>query len=221
MIVRTGATAAAIALAFSAAASAQSDEGFFIGGKVSTLGLGGEAGYVFNDTFTVRVSATGYTYETDQTLDDIDSSVDLGLGAYGLIVDYHPFRNAFYVSAGAFANQNEVDTLATPANPVEIGNTTYTPAQIGTVYGNGSFDDFAPYLGLGGAWIFGDGGWEFAAEAGAYFQGSPTITYRADGALANDPAFQADLQAEAARAQGDLEEFDTYPVVSLMLRRRF
>lgn len=212
---------AAATLALPSAASAQSGEGFFVGGKVSTLGLGAEAGYRFNRLVTVRASATGYTYETDQTLDDIDSSVDLGLGAYGVILDYHPFANAFYVSAGAFANQNEVDTLATPANPVEIGNTTYTPAEIGTVYGNGSFDDFAPYAGIGGAWAFGDGGWEFAAEAGAYFQGSPEITYRADGQLANDPSFQADLRAEAARAQGDLEEYDTYPVVSLMLRRRF
>ena len=209
-----------LALPFSLTATAQADGGLMAGGKISTLGAGGELGLALSDHLTLRASATAFSYDFSETLDDIDSDLELDLGAIGAQLDVHPFANGFFLTGGAFSNLNEITTRAMPSNPVEIGDTVYQPAEIGVIEGVGTFDETVGYLGLGHVWGHQDG-WQFAAEAGAYFQGAPTITYEATGLLANDPGFLADLEAEAASAQSDLENFDTYPVVSLALRRRF
>lgn len=218
----TGAALAACALSFpfTASAHAQDERTVFAGAKISTLGVGGEAGIRFNDRFGVRASGTVFQYEFNETLDGIDSDIELELGAVGGQIDIHPFANAFFVSAGAYANLNEVTTTATPSEPVEIGGMIYTPEEIGSITGVGSFEDIAPYAGLGAAWRLG-ANWEFVTEAGAYFQGEPEITYEATGLLADNPQFDADLRAEAEKAQEDLAQLDVYPMVSLTIRRRF
>jgi len=204
------------------AAAAAQDYTIFAGPKLSTLGAGGEIGVELNEHVSVRASGTVFQYDFNETLDDIDSSIELDLGAVGVQLDYFPFGNAFFVSGGVFSNLNDVNTSAQPSGPVEIGGTTYQPAEVGRITGNGDFADIAPYLGIGAAWGLGDSGnWQFVAEAGAYFQGEPEITYSATGQLANDPNFIADLQAEAASAEEDLDRLATYPVVSLTIRRRF
>lgn len=216
-----GAALAVSALTVLAPVSQARDESaVFAGAKISTLGIGAEAGYRINDHFAVRGSGTVFQYDFNETLDGIDSDIELELGAIGGQIDLHPFANAFFLSAGAYSNLNEVTTAARPSEPVEIGGTVYTPEEAGSITGTGRFDDIAPYAGLGAAWRLG-ASWEFVTEAGAYFQGEPVISYEADGLLADNPQFDADLRAEAQKAQNDLAQFDVYPVVSLSLRRRF
>lgn len=205
-------------LAFTPAAAAS--DGLFAGGKISTLGAGGEIGIALTENFSLRASATTFSYDFNETLDGIESDLELDLGALGVQLDLHPFANGFFLSGGAFNNFNEVTTRAMPAAPIEIGNTIYQPAEIGVIEGVGTFDDTVGYLGIGHVWGVHNR-WQFVAEAGAYFQGAPTIVYTATGLLAQDPAFLADLEAEASAAQADLEDLDTYPVLSLALRRRF
>lgn len=211
----------ALALPLTLFATAHADGGLFIGGKVSTLGAGGEIGLNLTENFAIRGSATGFSYEFSEELDGIDSDLELELGAIGVQLDLHPLGSGFFLSGGVFSNGNEIVTRAMPSEPVEIGDTVYQPAEIGVIEGVGSFDDPVGYIGIGQAFGGRRASWQFVIEAGAYMQGAPVITYTTTGLLADDPDFVADLEAEAASAQDDLERLDMYPVLSLGIRRQF
>lgn len=60
-------------------------------------------------------------------------------------------------------------------------------------------------------------------EIGAFYQGSPDLSFtaRGDSAIVNNPIFQADLTREEADAQDDIAEYDWYPVVSLGMTYTF
>jgi len=205
---------------FSGTAMAEDEGRIFAGPRLSTLGVGGELGVHLNDHLALRGSATLFSHDFTETLDGVESEVELDLGAVGGQLDLYPFGGAFFVSAGAFSNLNELFTSAQPASPVEIGDTVYAPAEIGRIEGVGGFNDIAAYVGLGGEWRMGRN-WSVVAEGGAYFQGAPEIDLQTSGILSNDPAFIADLEAEARSYTDELDRLEAYPVLSLTLRRRF
>ena len=52
-------------------------------------------------------------------------------------------------------------------------------------------------------------------DFGVLLQGDPKVTLTADGLLANDAAFLADLATEANELADDVDALKVYPVVSL------
>lgn len=59
-----------------------------------------------------------------------------------------------------------------------------------------------------------------SADIGVLYQGSPSLSLSATGAL-NDPTLAADLEAERQSAESDLSEYKWYPVLSLGTYYRF
>jgi hypothetical protein len=191
---------------------------FALGVKGGTLGLGLEGTVGVNDYLNVRVGINSYDYTFEETADDIQYDTTLDLRSTAIILDWHPFGGTFRLSAGVVNNKNALQLTATPTSNQQIGGTTYTPAQIGTLSGEATFKKNVPYFGLGWGNAVGKGspiGVNF--ELGVVKQGKADVTLRSSSGLVS----QADLDREAQDAEEDLSDFDTYPVISLGLSYRF
>lgn len=212
-------TLCAIATALPLTASAQ---GIALGAKIGTLGPGLDLTVSLVDRLNLRVNGNYISISGDTTQDDIDYDADLTLGSVLAMLDWHPFGNNFRISAGAVYNGNELGLEATPTEPVEIGNTYYTPAQIGTLTGDATFEKFGPYLGLGfGNAVKEDMAVTFVFDIGVIFHGSPEINLDADGAIASVPSFQADLVDEEQQVEDDISAFKIYPVLAFGVSYHF
>ena len=89
-------------LAFVAPFSVQAD-GFGLGIKVGTLGAGVEGTVSLADGLNVRIGANNFSYDFNDTVDDIDYDAEFELSSYGILIDWHPFKGAFRVTAGMLA----------------------------------------------------------------------------------------------------------------------
>lgn len=198
-----------------AAGSAAAD-GFGLGVKAGTLGFGVEGTFGLSERVNLRVGANDYSYSGSETASGIryDGKLDLRSGA--MLLDWHPFAGTFRLSAGVIYNKNKLRMTATPTSSQDIGGTTYTPAQIGTLTGEVTFKTTAPYAGIGWGNAARRGRFGFTAEIGALFQGNPRVTLASSGAVS-----QTDLNTEAQDAASDLDKFKVYPVISLGFSFRF
>lgn len=197
-------------------------DGFALGVKAGTLGAGVEGTFGISPRVNLRLGANSYTYSYEETASGIEYDADLDLKSGALLLDWHPFKGVFRLSAGYMYNKNALQLRATPTEDQEIGGTTFTPQQIGTLTGDMTFKKGAPYVGFG--WGNAARGWGlgFSLEIGAMFQGSPEVALASEGGTeSNNAAFQQRLREEEQEIEDDLEEFKVYPVISLGLSFRF
>lgn len=212
--------AALMAAVLPGAASAYPGELDYVGVRAGTLGLGAEVGFELVPTLSARLVGNSFSYGYDTEASGVSYDGDLKLGSLGAQIDFKPLPLVpLYLTGGYFYNQNEVEVTGRPSVPTQIGSTVYTPAQIGTLTSTVTFDEWAPYLGVG--LRFGLGPAEVAVEAGGYRQGDARSVLTATGLLASDPAFSANLVQESRALEDELDEFEVYPVLNLSLRYRF
>ncbi len=198
-----------------ATASAQS-----ISVGVGTQGFNAEVGLDFGEQFGVRASGNYFSMSKDVDGDDVNYDGDLRLQSIGLLGDFYPFQNGFRFSGGVYLNRNKVDITATPTGNVEIGGTTYAPAQVGNLSGDIKFNDISPYAGLGYTSSRGVPGLSFVADAGVMFQGGGDVTLISTGSANTSPGFAADLEQERLDIQDDVDNFKYYPVVRIGIAYR-
>ena len=220
IIIRSVLVSAALLPALAAAS------GFNVSGRVGTLGLGAEVGYAFNDYVNVRLAMNNFSYDYNTTEDDIEFDFDLELESTALFLDIHPFAGAFRVTGGILDNRNRLDGQAVPMGEYEIGDQTYSGAEVGTLYSNVALGESNPvYVGLGWSKALGTSGFGLGFDLGVVLQGSPTVRLSATGPVTTNPAtaeeFEANLRAEEEQLESDLSEFETYPVISLGLTYQF
>lgn len=112
---------------------------------------------------------------------------------------------------------NEIDLDASPTENVEIGDTTYTPAQVGTITGSAEIDGMSPYIGIGwGNPIQSNRRWGFTLDLGVAFTDSPDVSLSSTGIVS-----LADLEQERQEIEDDLDSLKIYPVITLGLFYRF
>ncbi len=218
-IMKTSLLVAGIAAMSALPAAAQ----FAIGAGGGTTGGTLEAQVRITDFIGLRANGNYLKFDLDETYDDIDYTADLDLNSIGAFVDLRPFSNSFLITGGAYLGDKKIDGNAMPNGPVEIGNQTFTPDQIGTLNLAATADDVAPFLGLGFDSTFqGEGHWGFKLIAGAMFSGTPEVSLTSTGGtLSDDPNFQAELENERQNLQDDVDDFEVYPVLQLGLTYRF
>jgi len=219
------AKAAAVALlvlgVVPAGVSAAEGGQWHVGVSGGTLGISPEVGYRFGGHGGLRLNGGFYDYDRSEEIDDIDYDGTLKLSSVGLMADWYPFGGSFRLSAGARSNGNKIDLTAVPTTNVEIGDATFTPAEVGTLTGGVKFKDFTPALTLGWGGKLGKG-FTMGFEAGVLLQGSPKFNLAASGGvLANDPDFLAELENERRQAEEDAEDFKLWPVIQLHFAWRF
>ena len=206
------------------AASAQAQDGrFAVGGNLGTPGVGAELQYKLNDSFVVRGGGDWMNFGYDHTYSGIDYDAKLKTGTGGLFLDWHPMQGGFFVSGGGYFGERKARLSGTPTGPTQIGDITYTPAQIGTIRGDVEMSKAQPFVGLGWDNTFsGDGGWGFRVLGGVSFSDKPKVDLTASGGtLSNDPIFQTELQREEDNVRDDAKGFKYFPVAQVGLTYRF
>jgi len=196
--------------------------GLAVSGKAGTLGLGGELTTRMTSNINARVGVNALDLDFDAEAEDVEYDVGLELRSFTALLDWHIFDDPFRISAGILVNENELSLKASPTTTEELGGTPYTPDEIGTLSGRVDFDDLAPYVGIGwGNALDRNQRWGFYFDLGVAYTRSPHIALKANGSLASDPAFQADLARERDDIEDKLKRFRFYPVISIGLFYRF
>ncbi len=191
-----------------------------IGARAGLLGLGLEYSYRVTDRVVVRggLNMSGLSFE--ETESGIDYDFDLDFDSMAIGVDVHPLSGAFRVSAGLLRNDSALLARALPDATYTIDDMTYPAALVGTLSGRVGFDNTAPFVAVG---------WDFfrerkvgmSFELGVVDQGAPLVSLNASGPIASDPGFQADLEAERAEFQAELDDLDLYPFAMIGVVVRF
>ena len=206
------------ALALLAFGTATAD--FGVGLKAGTLGLGIEGRWSPLPWLDMRLGVNSFDYD--------DSGSQAGIaydGTFSLETVYATgnFRfplSPFRVTAGVFSNGNEFSLVSqdTGSLSFDIGNDTFSAADVGTLQSVSSFDSTAPYLGVGYDFeIFGKVGLNL--DFGVLWQGEPTVTLEATGLENAPPAVQdalaTELEFERMELEDEMSAFKAWPVVSL------
>lgn len=211
----------AVAGLSSTAHAEEQDASYYVGITGGSLGIGPEIAYRVTPMVGVRGSATFLGVSHDVDVNDINYNGKLKLASYGMNLDLYPFQGGLRLSAGFRIDKNKVELNATPSNAVSIGNTVYSPSQIGTLSGNVKAKDFAPTLTVGYAGGLRQG-IKFGIDAGAMFQGRPQISdLKATGTLASNAAFQADIANEQQKIDDKINKYKVYPVLQISLGYAF
>jgi hypothetical protein len=206
-----------------AALPAYSEEGALaLGVTGGTLGLGPEISWRFSEHAGLRANGGFYDTTDSDELDDIEYDGKLKLNSFGAMLDWYPFGGGFRLSAGARVNNNKIELEGAPTINTEIGDTTYTPQQIGTLTGTVETDSFAPALTLGYGGKLAKG-LTFGFELGVMMQGSPKIENLTStgGTLSSNTTFLQQLALEEQRAEDDAHDYKYWPIIQIGLSYRF
>ncbi len=190
--------------------------GIGVSAKVGTTGVGGELTMGISSNFGIRAGYSWFSFRArlEDSSNDSDSyDIDLKLQTLPILLDWHPWKGEFRISAGAVFNGNKLVVSAEQGSTIDIGDGEYT---IESLEGKATFPSFVPYAGIG----YGNAAdkrsrWHFAFDAGVIFQGQPDIELKAQAA---NPLLQPLLEMDVKREEEDIEDeasaFTIYPVVS-------
>lgn len=196
-------------------APAEADNNFGIGAKAGTLGFGVEGTWRPLPWFDIRAGVNRYDYDRDDTYSGIPYNGTLTLDTLYASANFRFPLSPFRVTAGLYDNGNELNlSSSAPEGTYNIGGVEFDAADVGTLTSATSFSGTAPYLGVGYDFtVMGKVGLNL--DFGVLWQGDPVVTMAADGVLADDPLFQAALEAERQEFEDDVSDFKAWPVISL------
>lgn len=221
-------------LIFSHANAEQGNIG--VGVKGGTLGVGAEIDLGLNDTLHLRGGANYLKFSFDSTISNIDYDMEPEFKNFSLLLDVYPFSGSFRITGGVFINNNEIALTGSPRGdgfwadysiPSEYSFAEPLKDTI-KVDGTVEFNTFAPYVGIG--WnsnVEKVKGWGVSFEMGVLFQGAPTVSSLTASAAppldayADNPLVLQVLEQEKKAIEEDLENFQYYPVASLMFHYTF
>lgn len=196
------------------AGNAAANDDFWFGLKAGTLGFGAEASWRPLPWLDVRAGANIYDYDDSGSQAGVNYDATLALDTFYATANFRFPLSPFRLSAGAFANNNELRMVSRDANAFQIGGTVYTPQDVGRLESITSFDSVAPYIGAGFDFdVINRLG--LSLDFGVLWQGDPTVTLTSTGQLANNPAFMAELEAERQELENEVEDLKAYPVISI------
>ncbi len=187
-----------------------------VGFKAGTLGLGIEGRYQPLPTLDLRVGANAYDYDDTGSKAGVNYDATFNLETFYATANFSFPLSPLRLTAGVFSNGNEVNLTSIDSGTFDIGGTTFTSADVGTLTSTTSFGSASPYVGIGYDFeLFGKVGLNF--DLGVLWQGEPDVTLVSDGLLATvgDQAFLNALEAERQQLEDDVSDYKAWPVISL------
>ncbi len=205
-----------LALVSSGAASAD----FGVGFKAGTLGLGLEGRWSPLPWLDVRMGANQYDFDVTGAQAGIDYDATLALDNLFLTGNVRFPLSPFRVTAGAFANGNELQMASQDTGGADliIDGQQFAVADVGRLQSTTSFADTAPYLGVGYDFeVFGKVGLNL--DFGVLWQGEPTVSLEATG-METAPSqvrvlLAPALEAERLELEDEISDYKAWPVISL------
>ncbi len=200
--------------------------GINIGVKGGTLGIGLEAGLDLSQYLGLRAGLNYLKFDFDSTISSIDYNFEPEFYNGSLLLDLHPFANAFRFTGGAYINNNEITVegtyrrdLISPEFDRLAGLTSLLQ-----VKGSVDFNTVAPYLGIGWTSNQTSRGWGVDLDLGIMFQGSPNVnelTIDDPWGAGETELAKRFLERERQAIEDELDKFQYYPVVSLAVTYKF
>jgi hypothetical protein len=195
--------------------------GLAVAGKAGTLGYGGELTAKIRSDVNARVGINTLDWDFDGDVAGIDYDMGLDLSSFTALVDWFPFNGPLRITSGVIVMNNELGLRARGSSgELEgIGDGTYDWANVGTLFGDASVDDVAPYIGIGWGNILDKSKrWGFYSDFGVAFTQSPDVSLSSSGTA---PGLALDLLREQTDIEDELEPFKYYPVLSAGFFIRF
>lgn len=202
-------------------------QGWTFGISHGNTGFGVDGSYAFSDFFSLRGSLRGGNVSFEVDSDDIEYDGDIKLGGAFLFADFTPFAwEGIVLTLGLAANKFDFESEASCDNPAgcEIGDQTFSQAQLGTLSADLDLNNVAPYFGfgIGTPFIRKHPGFAFRAELGLMFVGKPDADISSNSPACNaDPACVNALKREEDDFEDKAKYFPFYPVFNLIFGYTF
>jgi len=114
---------------------------------------------------------------------DFIAGLDAKLSGTSLILDYHPFGNAFKLSGGLCYLQTNLKISAQNGDTLRPGDIYVTPEDFGKLNAEITTNKIVPFMAIGFGRAVPRKRANFGFEIGAYYVGSPNINLKAEGML--------------------------------------
>ena len=200
--------------------------------KAGTLGLGVDFVLNFNKTIASRLSFNGYSQFKNITLynEKLDTFQKLNikgaLQSSSLLLDIHPWQNAFYFSYGAYYSKNRINVNYKPVSgEIDLGDHKYPSMQVGNVDTVINLKrKINPYFGIGLSSMDRNDKWHFIVDIGAIYINKPIATVHAEaskGFEAMQPILDNESKIEEKKLNNYIKKFKVYPVVSVGVGFKF
>lgn len=173
------ATCLALVCASSPGWAAADFSGFGVGIDAGTLGAGlNLVKSIVPHTLSAELDLNApIKFNYDNTISGTRYDGKLRMQGLGALLNYFPStRHLFHLSAGVYYDRNQVNLGAQfPAGGFTLNGQRYTSSELTSLSDRITFNQSAPYVGLG----WGDGsaspGWHFNANAGVLYQGAARV----------------------------------------------
>jgi hypothetical protein len=194
--------------------NATADTNLWLGVKAGTLGVGLEGIWRPIEWVDLRVGGSVYDYEESGGQAGIDYDATLALQTYYATANFRFPLSPFRITAGIFSNSNEIKMASIDSPTINVGGTSYTATEVGTLTSTTSWDSTSPYLGAGFDFeLLGKVGLTF--DFGVLWQGDPKVSLNSDGSLSGVQSFLDDLETERSELEDEVDILKAYPVLAL------
>lgn len=123
---------------------------FSIGPQLTTLGVGVSGAYRISPRLSLSAEANLLPIGSQSAeIDGVDYDADVQVRGALLMANVHPGGGNFSLGAGLLIGGYGLDGTATPTEPVEIGDDTYAPQEVGMLVGTFSVGGPRPTFLLG------------------------------------------------------------------------
>lgn len=222
-----GALAVAALIGLAAPTTAQ----VAVGPKAGTTGLGAELSFPVGSRLAARAQGAAGEYDEDFDTDRLTYDGEIDVSGALVTLDLHPFASGFRLSAGVYLHDTELRGTAPVADLLDaegIQIPLFLTVDLGDVRGRGTYGSTAPYAGLGWGKSPRDRGWGFSLDVGVAFLDDPDVELELTAVALSDPlgvpfheALDRAVADEERRLERELDDYRTFPVISLGASYRF
>ncbi|MFY8109652.1 MAG: hypothetical protein ACOVO9_11695 [Bacteroidia bacterium] len=114
---------------------------------------------------------------------DVIIDADIKLGSISAVLEYHPFGNAFKISAGAAYMLTNITATAILKDSTKQGDIMISPTEVGDIQFGVSTNPICPYVGIGFGRAVPKNRVGFNFELGGYYIQKPVLNFKTTGML--------------------------------------
>ena len=188
-------------------------QGVGIAIHAGTLGIGADLAVSPTSRIAIRGGANFIPIDIDVTYSGTPITIDPPSPQYTAFLDLF-IVGGLRITGGAVFSPDDVVLSGNFTGSIDIGNTTYSLADVGKLTGTIVTDNVAPYVGIGWGNPAGSR-FGFFLDLGIALQGKPSVMLAADGLASTLALFQADLERERQDFEDSIDLFRYYPVASI------